>query len=226
MKYPLLLAALLVLLCGCAVPSLDPPGTAAPSAQSEALVGSFWGHSGHLFQGRYSAVLEWDDNLVTFQGVLVVDTLQRQARLVALSDLGARLFDVTLTPEQTSVHTSLPHLGISRLRKRVATAVRRMLLTHLPGIRDDVTLDTQPRLSRCSHDVCLVCGFDPDTGLLLYKHYRTRQPLWRVTFSDYRQSGGYQVPRRFAYNDSHEGDSLTMEWNPERKSLNHESITH
>lgn len=219
MKYLLLLAALLVLLCGCAVPSLDPPGTAAPTPQSEALVGSFWGHSGHRFQGRYSAVLEWDDNLVTFQGVLVVDTLQRQARLVALSDLGAKLFDVTLTPDQTSVHTSLPHLGISRMRKRVVTAVRRMLLTHLPGMRDGVTLDTQTRLSRCSNDVCLLCGFDPVTGLLLYKQYRSRLPLWNATFSDYRQAGVYQVPGRLEYTDSREGDSLTMEWNPERKSL-------
>lgn len=226
MKYTLLLTALLVLLCGCTAPSLDPPGVAAATPRSEALAGSFWGNSGHLFQGRYSAVLEWDGQLVTFQGVLMIDTRQRQARLVALSDLGARLFDISLTPEQTSVHTSLPHFGISRMRERGASAVRRMLLGYLPGVHDGVTLDAQTLLSRCSHDVCLRSGFDPDTGVLLGKEYRARQPLWRATFADYRQTGGFQVPGRLEYADICRGDRLTMEWNPQRKMVNHESITH
>jgi len=211
-----LLALLLAFCCGCVAPSVDPPGMAAPSALSRRLTRDFWGRGHGIFQGRFSAVLEEQDQVFSFQGVLVVNTRQEQVRLVALSDLGMRLFDVTVALDGTTVRTALPHLGLARLREQVASAVRRMLLSHLPGPRDEVTDRGRILLRRCLDSQCLISGFDADSGLLLYKKFGPEQPLWRADFSDYRDRGGFRVPLRLRYADDEEGFTLTMAWNPDK----------
>lgn len=211
-----LLALLLAICCGCAAPSVDPPGTAAPSPLSRSLTRHFWGRGDGVFRGRFSAVLEGQGPLFSCQGVLLVDPRQGQARLVALSDLGMRLFDVTVTLDGTTVQAALPHLGLARLRQRLATAVRRMLLSHLPGPRDAVADQAQPLLRRCLDGQCLTCAFDAGSGVLLYKAYGGQRPGWRAEFSDYQDCGGYQVPARLRYADHEQGFTLTMAWNPEQ----------
>lgn len=212
-----LTAVLLLALCGCAAKVIDPPGTAAPSRCSRSLSQEYWGNRGQVWQGRFGAALEGDGQVFTFHGVLVTDTRQGQVRMLALSDLGMRLFDVTWTGGESSVHAALPHPGLWRLRERIAIAVRRMLLSHLPGPRDEVASGEEILLRRCAGDACLVSAFDGDSGDLLYKEYAASQPLWRVTFSDYRGRGGCRVPSRLCYVDSEQEFTLTLEWNPDRK---------
>jgi len=214
MKVRWLVVLLLVLCCGCAAPSSDPPGNAEPSRLSRTLSRHFWGHSDGVFRGRYSAVMEQGAQVFSFQGILVGSTQQRQVRLVALSDLGMRLFDMTVATTGVTVHSALPHPGLSRIRKRVATALCRMLLSHLPGSRDAVAEHDGMTLRRCLDGQCLMSRFDARSGLLLYKEYGREALFWHAAFSDYRDCGGIRVPMRLIYADNDHDFTLTMAWTP------------
>lgn len=212
------LAGLLALLFGCRSSLLpDPAGTATPTVRAAELAKGFWGHSGLAVQGRYFAVLEHSGQLQTFQGMLIIDTEQHQARLVALSDLGAQLFDLRCTAGETTTLSTLPHPGLSGFRGRVANAVRQMLLSHLPGARDEVAEGEELLLRRCQGRHCLVSGFSADGGRLLFKEYQRERELWRTMFSNFIIMDGYEIPTRFDYVDSVQGFALRMEWDPVRR---------
>ena len=146
-------------LVGCSVISVDPrPMSLSSEISSEAA--THWSQSDIKYRIRLSGEVLLDGKDFTFQGLMHLDNVVRTARLVVFSELGTKLFDVSVLPDGEQVHSALPDLGLTEVRKSVVKSVQRMLLAYQPLRSDSVQSNDEQRiLKRCEEKICLTNTF-------------------------------------------------------------------
>lgn len=146
-------------LVGCSVISVDPrPISLSSEISNEAA--THWSQSDIKYRIRLSGEVLLDGKAFTFQGLMHLDNVARTARLVVFSELATKLFDVSVLPDGEQVHSTLPSLGLTEVRKSVVKSVQRMLLAYQPLRSDSVQSNDEQRiLKRCEEKICLTNTF-------------------------------------------------------------------
>ena len=223
--FPLLMCGLLV---GCASPPSPPFNRHTPEAMPQLttvqLLEDCWLTGGHRYLCRHSGLLEIFMRKVPLEGVLKLDTVSNEARLVALDTMGVKLFDVSVTAANYQLNYLLPLLEEHRqLPEMVAKSVRQIFLRPHP--------DSQDLLTRTSHEYRLQSQSDPGiqfrfSGMPVRLHSKmmnSDQQHWQVDYYQYKnqpqsgRQGSLWAPTGIVLNDD-SGFSLTL-WIEEIKIL-------
>ncbi|WP_290918176.1 hypothetical protein [Halodesulfovibrio sp.] len=222
---------LLVLFCclltGCSAGSIDPhPMPPDGDVAIEAV--SHWSQSKAMYRIRLSGDVSTNGKSFTFQGLMHLNGVTRTARLVTFSELGTKLFDVSVMPEGEQLHSTLPGIGLLQVRKLVVRSVRRMLVNYMPLRSDSARADGQRRiLQRCEGQICLTNTFmplPPDNITVGHPSVEDQQLgqaaegngvaegvrgetavhnesslLWKATYSNHTSVGSHWMPTMLVY---------------------------
>lgn len=193
---------MLALLMGCGPRSFDPAPQAASSLTAVPSVPAYWPEPDKQYRIRFTA--EWQEGGRTrsFQGLMLLDCEARTARVAALSELGAKLFDISILPEQEQTHSSLPGYGMARLRDDMATGIRRTLLAYLPDAGDTRSAPVYPAtFTRCEQGLCLRNQMT-DNARTAASVTRDGRELWSASYSGFRDVDSVAIPETLAYSDN------------------------
>jgi hypothetical protein len=193
---------ILALLVGCVPRSFDPVPRAASSLTAGTAVPTYWPGNGKQYRIRFNAKWQEGVDAHSFQGLMLLDCGARTARVVALSELGAKLFDISILPEREQTHSSLPGYGIARLREDTATGIRRTLLTYLPDAGDIRSALVYPAtFTRCEQGLCLRNQMT-DNARTAVSVTKDERELWSACFSAFRDVDTVAIPEKLTYFDN------------------------
>lgn len=231
-KFYLLLCLLMcVSLAGCSS-FLSPPSPSfkrhtpevMPQLTIEQLLEECWLTGGQRYLCRHSGLLELFMRKVPLEGVMKLDTVSNEARLVALDTMGVKLFDLSVNDADYRLNYLLPLLEEHRqLPEMVAKSVRQIFLRPYPVSQDHLT--------RTSHEYRFDSQSDPGiqfrfSGMPVRLHSKTMnsdKQHWQVDYYQYENytQGGQQsslwAPTGIVLNDD-SGFGLTL-WIEEIKKL-------
>lgn len=197
---------------GCARLVLE-PGERVPTrpTSAEALAAKVWTTKPGIRYLRQTALFESGGVKVAADGLLRFDPAARTARLVALNEVGLKLFDLTVTQDSVAENFLLPDLAKAQgFSAAVATCLRAVFLAYEP--RGSDRLETGPEtheLSRRDGDGRLTCVFGGEETLLL-KEYEGEEQSWSVRFFDYRPEGSLLLPGRTVFADRRAGYRVSL----------------
>lgn len=207
----------LLLLAGCATapPFAGPilvPLVPRPAAE---VAGSDWSGAQEVLAIRQTVLLQMLGGSWTMNGLLRLDPAAGTARLVALDDMGIKLFDLTVNATGYQEHYLLPALArLPGLTTTVAASVRRIYIDPRPNERD--ILQNQPDrylLKRSDVDGETLFLFGGEPLQLLQKSWQGRDadsPGWQVRYYEYRTVEGRTWPRGIVLDDAANGSRLTL----------------
>jgi hypothetical protein len=187
-----------LLLGGCvAAPSPTRPAVPVPAGVSEArLVAGSWTLQSGVFLMEQRAEFDFRGHKLEMRGLMRLDTRAGRARLVAIDDLGIKLFDLTVTRDGQTLNSVLPQLAkYPRLGEGIAASVRRIFLAPRPSAGD--TLQAEPTayvLSRPWKGGTLRFTFGGRVPVLQSAE-ATGGSAWRIDYFTYRRQQGIRYPR-------------------------------
>jgi hypothetical protein len=203
---------LAVLLSGCtASPFATPQLVPTRELTAVELLEPFWLGDAAVYRIRQSGVFQLHGMKLPIEGFMELDAGNRQARLVALGEMGLKLFDLTVTADTVEVHHLLPDLRKHPgLAEAVADSVRRIFFQPQPAQTDCLEIVSQEyRLQRSgSNNLSFVFGGEPP--LLLEKRSIGPAGDWQVGYYQYRELAGRQIPEGIFLQDQRGGYSLTL----------------
>ncbi len=213
---------LILLLTGCGgVPfAVTEPAPVPAEVTPEQLAASVWTQQSGIFLVRQTVLFEFRGARVPMSGMLRLDASRGRARLVAMNDLGVKLFDLEVSETTQQQHYLLSDLSrIPHFAEAVATSVRRVFLAPRPDGSERLT--RSPRLAELrrpfgSGDVCFTFG-GGDTRLLMTV-VADGEESWRIRYFEYQKKSAIDYPRGVVLEDRMAGYRLTL-WQEEVKRI-------
>lgn len=150
------------------------------------LLDNCWLCSGHRYLCHHSGLLEVAGRKIPLEGVVKIDTVTNEARLVAMDTMGVKLFDLSVASNSYQLNYLLPVLEQHKqLPQMVAKSVQNIFLSPYPDIND--------QLQGTASAHVLVA---PETGVrfkfvgvpprLAVKSVNNRQQHWQVDYYHYK----------------------------------------
>jgi hypothetical protein len=175
------------------------------------LLSGNWLQQPATWQLRQSALLEIRGRKFPLLGLLRLDTARREARLVAMNELGLVVFDLQLDEQGQQLHRALPQLQQQEnFVAGVADSLRRIFFAPAPS--SDDRLQQRPatqRLRRPLSGGSLGSVFDCSGDLQEVRQLADTGD-WRVTYHDYKQFSDQRIPQQILYNDFRHGVRLSL----------------
>jgi len=163
---------------------------------------------------RQSGVLKLPWREVPLQGVMRLDGAQQEARLVAMDGMGVKLFDLTVTPDSSTVNYLLPLLEEHpQLPEVVASSVRHIFLSPRPTAADHLQTRCagQPYRLISSQQSGTVFTFAGDPIRLQSVHVDRAGENWQVDYFNYTHEESLWVPMMVVLDDENYRLTLWME---------------
>lgn len=189
------------------------------SSQQQMLTGH-WLQQPAVWRLQQSALLELGPKKIPMQGFLQLDTAQREARLLAMNEMGLVLFDLQLDEQNHRLNRAIPQLQKQPgFAIGVAGSLRRIFLRPAPLASDQLQLrQTTQRLWRLLPGGSLGFVFSCEGEL-----QETQQVAdfgnWRVRYLDYQTFADQSIPQQIVFDDYQHGVKLTL-WLQEAKREN------
>jgi hypothetical protein len=215
----ILLFCLLLVLGGCGptLPRLQLPHNCRAEQTRVELLAADWRQQPHVWRLRQAALLEIGPKKIALEGFLRLDLLHKEARLLALNEMGLVLFDLQVTEQGEVLQRAIPQISaINAVARGVAKSLRQIFLQPLP--RADDLLQTQgnsQRLQRRLADGELAFVFDC-AGDLRQTRQQAKSGDWQVLYNDYRDYAGTRLPGEILFNDESQRVKLSL-WQNEVK---------
>jgi hypothetical protein len=211
----LLPITLLLLLTACSAPAPAPTPVIEPAPPGLAagdLAAAVWTARPQVLRLRQTARFSFRGREVPMIGMMELDTRRNEARLVAVDQMGVKLFDLGVSEDGVRENYLLPQLArYPRFGEAVAASLRRIFLVPEPE-QADAVLETAEgyRLSgeRDGGQVAFLFGGDPVR--LLEKSAWGRKDDWRVVYLDYRTSPEGFFPGEIVLEDRRAGYRLDL----------------
>jgi len=209
----ILVLILFLLLSACApsTPPLQLPENCKAELTSEQLIARHWLLQPDVWRLRQSALLEIGHKKIPLEGFLRLDLNNREARLLAMNELGVVLFDLQVTTEGEELQRVIPQLKeMKGLAQGVAQSLRQIFLVPKPHLcyRLEHAGNSQ-RLSRALNGGELGFVFDC-LGDLRESRQRTDADDWRVVYDQYRLFGASRLPEQVVMNDYQHNVKLSL----------------
>lgn len=209
-----LLAAILLLGLVACVPATTqqqlPTNCQADATQVE-LLAENWLQQPGIWRLRQSALLELGPKKLPMEGFLRLDLQKREARLLAMNDMGLVLFDLLISENEQQLKHAIPQLQqIKGFAQGVAQSMRQIFLTPTPKSTDLLqNRGNSQRLWRPLPGGSLGFVFDCQSELR-----ETRQVSdsddWRVAYDLYQTFGSARLPERIVLNDYRHNLKLSL----------------
>jgi hypothetical protein len=164
-----------------------------------------------IWRLRQSALLELGSKKVPLEGFLRLNLQTREARLVAMNEMGLVLFDLQVTEQEEQLHQAVPQLQrVKGFAKGVAKSLRQIFLLPRPMPGDKLqNRGNSQRLWRLQPDGSL--GFIYDCqGDLRESRMVSLEENWRVGYNNYRNFSGERLPEQIVLNDYQHALKLTL----------------
>jgi hypothetical protein len=178
---------------------------------SAQLLDRHWLLKPGIWRLRQSALLEIGHKKIPLEGFLRLDLNKRQARLLAMNELGVVLFDLQVTAEDEELQRAIPQLmQMKGLARGVAQSLRQIYLVPQPQRIDRLEhAGNSQRLSRRVDGGELGFVFDC-FGDLRESRLRTEDDDWRVVYDQYRLFEGARLPEQVVMNDYQHNIKLSL----------------
>ena len=204
---------LLIVLTGC-VPTTPPqqlPENCAATAAAEQLLGGSWLNQGDVWRLRQLTLLEIGSKKVPLEGFLRLDTAKRQARLVAMNEMGVVLFDLLVMEEGQQLKRAIPQLQkVKGLAVGVGQSLRQIFLQPRPAGNDRLeNLDHIQKLWRSIPGGYLRFIYDCHRDLRTVR-FSGDSGDWRVAYNDYQVFSERRLPLEIVLNDYRHGVKLSL----------------
>jgi hypothetical protein len=209
----LLPIALLLLTTACARAPFAPMEAASMAPVSgQALVEKCWPDADGVYRVRQTALLEVGFREFAMDGVLILNLGQQSARLVGMSSMGIKFFDIEVIGDTVTPHYIFPELNkIPGLADRIGEAVKRLYLSPLPAPTDEMAAgEAQQVLTRTVDGTRYRFVFGGKDRLLAEKSAAGKSEKWTARYYDYTQSSDRWIPGGIFYRDSRGRYSLTL----------------
>lgn len=205
--------ALLLLLTGCATVPFQPVELTPTAPRSAAeLSAGLWSRSGSKLMLRHSALFEFQGMRVPVEAMLMLDPAAGEARLVGMTEMGVKLYDITILPDGSRANFVMPEFArYPGFADAVATSVRRIFLAPEPGPGDLVRVAPKSYLlTREDEGGTVSFTLGGADAQLLEKSFRGRDGSWRVRYYQYQRSNGRLFPGGVVLEDDRAGYRLTL----------------
>ncbi|WP_031388627.1 DUF3261 domain-containing protein [Desulfonatronum thiodismutans] len=213
-KRPLLLIllALLSIFAGCAKPYTPPANfSPLPSGTHITCAHPFSALEAGTLHLRQTVIWKAGERVQVMQGIMLLDGQRKQVRLLGLSEIGIKLFDLTVGGDVHEVHLLAPVLGPARelLARQVAQSVRRVFLTY-PEMETAQAFVGPGSVILADHtgDGNLVLECSPP-GEPVRRVWSPDQ-RWEIDLDDYSLMNDITLPGRIVYQDHRAGYVLTI----------------
>ncbi len=161
---------------------------------------------------RHTVFVEAEGQVHIVQGFMHLDAKRSDVRIIGMSELGMKLFDISVTPDGHVQSFVSPVMDNSQdaLAAQIVLSVRRIFMS-FDVSQDFVSYSDSESLLMISRfhgrKVVHECSLK---GKVLRK---TLDPgrAWDVEYTDYRDINGVYLPGRIAYHDQRAGYKLVME---------------
>lgn len=209
-----LLLAMVLALASCAHlhggPGQEPPAASQDSQTARALAACLdrvWLAQPAVCHVRLDAQVEYGDKKFPLSCFMQLDAAARSARVVGMTDMGLKLFDLSVTERDTRTHAMAPNVRKpEELAQIVAGLTRRVFLQGFPATSAPATRKNE--LLRVTGARGVVFTFDLATSTLFKVECEAEG--WRVSYHEYpaaQEPGQPLAPRRIRYEDLKRGFS-------------------
>ena len=204
---------LLLLLTGCSGSFFPPtpPGTVPAGLDSATLAASDWTRQGGPWRMRQSVEFDFHGRKLVMRGLMNLDPTAGMARLIAVDDLGIKLFDVSVYRDRQQLNFLLPDLArYPRLGEAVAGAVRRMFLAPRPQPGDAWQLRPDGYELRRPGEVSITFHFGGERARLDTIRAEGPDIDWQLGYYDYHREGDLEYPATILLEDRNAGYRLRL----------------
>lgn len=183
--FMVVLWSLVVAACAPSVPFTSHTPQPMPELTTRQLLDGCWLRSGQRYLCRHSGLLEVFTRQIPLEGVVKVDTVKNEARLVAMDSFGVKLFDIAVSGDHYQLNYLLPLLEEHReLPKLVASSVQHIFLAPYPQLSDQVQR-SENRYTLLPADSEVRFEFVGMPVRLSSKIVHTGQEQWQVNYYHY-----------------------------------------
>lgn len=206
-----MLSLLSLVACAPSAPTLVLPHDCQAQRSPAQLLAGDWLQQPDIWRLRQGTLLEYGRRKFPLDGFLRLDLVRREARLVAMNELGVVLFDLRVDATGEELLRSLPQLQrYPQLTTALAQSLRRLLLTPQPQAGDEaVAGDSRQLLRRTLAAGELNFLFDC-RGDLRQTEATGSAGNWQAVYSDYRQFDGRRLPQTLVLFAAGERVKLTL----------------
>lgn len=205
--------ALLLLLAGCATVPFQPVEL-TPTAQRSAaeLSAGLWSRGGSKLLLRNSALFEFQGMRVPVEAMLMLDPAAGEARLVGMTEMGVKLYDISILPDKSRANFVMPELArYPGFADVVAVSARRIFLDPEPKPADRLRVTpTSYLLTRDEGGATVEFTLGGADAQLLQKSFRGNGDSWRVRYYQYERRDGRLFPGGIVLDDDRAGYRLTL----------------
>ncbi|MDH4100730.1 MAG: DUF3261 domain-containing protein [Nitrospirota bacterium] len=214
LRFVVAILGVTVLLTGCAASLFAPPGPEQvdPAMTAERLARLAWIAQPGVYRLRQTVLFEFNGSRVPIVGVMKLDYHERRARLVAMNDLGMKLFDLIVDENGEDLNSLLPDLAkIPRFGEAVAASVRRIFLAPLPDPKDTLLFGKDRYLlKRHWRDGEIRFTFGGGDTRLLETTVAVEGSDWKAEYFEYGITGDVVYPRGIILHDRLAGYRLIL----------------
>ena len=207
------LSILLMMLVSCmpVTPPQQIPYNCRADATLEQLRAENWLNQSGIWRLRQATLLEVGRKKIPLEGFLRLDLKQRNARLVAMNEMGVVLFDLLVTENDQQLKRAIPQLQqMKGLAIGVAQSLRHIFL--FPQQQTSSHLENNGNLQRLWQKLpggSLSFNYDCRRDLR-YIRVTADGEDWRVAYDQYQLFGSERVPQQITMNDYRHGVKLSL----------------
>lgn len=207
----LLFLLFVVTSCVPTTPLQQLPQDCAATASVGQLLSHSWLSQGKVWRLRQSTLLEIGPKKIPLEGFLRLDTANKQARLVAMNEVGVVLFDLLVTEDGQQLKRAIPQLQqVKGLATGVAQSLRQIFLQPRPAESDRLeNLDSRQKLWRSIPGGSLRFIYDCRSDLRTVR-FSGDSGDWRVAYNDYQVFAESRLPLEIVMNDYRHGVKLSL----------------
>ncbi|MDY0212898.1 MAG: DUF3261 domain-containing protein [Desulfuromonadaceae bacterium] len=219
-----IMLVLLLNSCGPVAPHLEMRDACLATASATELVQNHWLNAEHIWRLRQSALLEIGTRKIALEGFLRLDLKMREARLIALNEIGLVVFDLHVDMHTQELIRAVPQVRETKgFAQGVGSSLRSMFLAPVPQVEDE--------LEQCGHyqyllrvmaDTTLEFVFDCDAHLRR-THMQGAGATWQVVYNNYRNVDGatakVALPAQIILYNAQQRMKLTLTLNEAREEL-------
>ncbi len=178
-----------------------------------ALVGHLWSSGSGRYLIRQSALFEFQGSSIPIEGMMRLDLDKKQGRLVAMNEMGVKLFDLVVDPATSESLFVIPELmRYPGFTEAVAISVRRIFLSPGPSPDDTLVLaDKSYLLTRTQDNRTLRFVLGGRDVQMIEKSSVSSDEAWRVRYFEFQQDQQLPfLPRGIVLDDERAGYRLTL----------------
>lgn len=180
-------------------------------ATTEQLLAANWLQQTDVWRLHQSALLELGPKKLPLEGFLRLDLQQRQARLLAMNEMGLVLFDLQVDENDQQLRRAVPQLQqVKGFAEGVAQSLRQIFLQPRPQVDDQLkNRGNSQQLWRSQTDGNLSFIFDCRGDLRETRHVGESGD-WRVFYDQYRDYPSTRLPEKIIFNNYSHGVKLSL----------------